>query len=90
MLSATSQYALRALAHLWMYIWFSQYMLIWYADISEDTVHYIRRQHHYWMPLFILNMLLNWAVSFVVLLPKSTKRTGSLLAKVAVVVLLGL
>jgi hypothetical protein len=41
------------------------------------------------MPLFILNLLLNWAVPFVVLLPKRTKRTGGLLAKVAVVVLLG-
>jgi hypothetical protein len=73
----------------WMYIWFSQYMLIWYADIPEETVHYIGRQHQYWMPLFILNLLLNWAVPFVVLLPKRTKRTGGLLAKVAVVVLLG-
>ncbi len=78
-----------AFSTFWMYIWFSQYMLIWYADIPEETVHYIRRQHQYWMPLFILNMLLNWAVPFVVLLPKRTKRTGSLLAKVAAVVLLG-
>ncbi len=73
----------------WMYIWFSQYMLIWYADIPEETVHYIRRQPQYWMPLFILNMILNWVVPFVALLPKRTKRAGSLLAKVAAVVLLG-
>lgn len=78
-----------AFSTFWMYIWFSQYMLIWYADIPEETVHYIIRQHQYWMPLFILNMTLNWAVPFVVLLPKRTKRTGSLLAKAAAVVLLG-
>jgi hypothetical protein len=73
----------------WMYIWFSQYMLIWYADIPEETVFYIRRQHQYWMPLFILNLVLNWAVPFVALLSKRTKRAGSLLATVAVVVVLG-
>jgi hypothetical protein len=78
-----------AFSTFWMYIWFSQYMLIWYANITEETVHYIRRQHQYWMPLFILNVVLNWVIPFVVLLPKRTKRTGSLLAKVAVVVLLG-
>jgi len=73
----------------WMYIWFSQYMLIWYANIPEETVHYVKRQQQFWMPLFILNMILNWVVPFVALLPKRTKRTGNLLAKVAAVVLLG-
>jgi hypothetical protein len=78
-----------AFSTFWMYIWFSQYMLIWYANITEETGHFIRRQHQFWMPLFILNMILNWAVPFVALLPKRTKRTGSLLAKVAAVVLIG-
>ena len=27
----------------WMYIWFSQYMLIWYTDIPEETSYFIRR-----------------------------------------------
>jgi hypothetical protein len=78
-----------AFSTFWMYIWFSQYMLIWYANIPEETVHYMRRQQQYWMPLFILNMILNWVVPFVALLPKRTKRTGSLLVKIATVVLLG-
>lgn len=52
-------------------------------------MHYFRRQQQFWMPLFILNVILNWVVPFVALLPKRTKRTGSLLAKVAAVVLLG-
>jgi len=73
----------------WMYIWFSQYMLIWYANISEETIYYIKRQQQFWLPLFILNMILNWVVPFVALLSKRTKRTGSLLAKVAAVVLVG-
>lgn len=78
-----------AFSTFWMYIWFSQYMLIWYANIPEETMHYIRRQQQYWMPLFILNMILNWVVPFVALLPKRTKRTGRFLAKIAAVVLVG-
>ncbi|MCC6265353.1 MAG: hypothetical protein IT169_17405 [Bryobacterales bacterium] len=73
----------------WMYIWFSQYMLIWYANITEETVRYIHLQHRYWLPLFILNVVLNWVVPFLALLNKPIKRTGHLLARVAVVVLVG-
>lgn len=73
----------------WMYIWFSQFMLIWYANITEETVYYIQRQHRYWMPLFILNVVLNWIFPFAALLNKRIKRTGHLLARVAAVVVIG-
>lgn len=73
----------------WMYIWFSQYMLIWYANITEETVHYIARQYQYWLPLFILNVILNWVFPFIALLNKRIKRNGNLLARVAAVVLVG-
>jgi len=71
-----------------MYIWFSQYMLIWYADI-EETSYYVARLHNAWAPLFLLNMLLNWAVPFAALLPRGTKRSARALGRVAVVVLAG-
>jgi hypothetical protein len=73
----------------WMYIWFSQFMLIWYANISEETVYYIQRQHRYWLPLFVLNVILNWIFPFAALLNKRIKRTGHLLARVAAVVIVG-
>jgi hypothetical protein len=73
----------------WMYIWFSQYMLIWYADISEETAYYVARLHNAWAPLFLLNMILNWAVPFAALLPRSTKRSPRALGRVAAVVLAG-
>lgn len=73
----------------WMYIWFSQYMLIWYANIPEETVYFVRRQSGLWMPIFLMNLFLNWVVPFVVLLPKWTKRDPAILGKVAVVVLAG-
>lgn len=73
----------------WMYIWFSQYMLIWYANITEESVHYIQRQQRYWGPLFLLNVILNWIFPFLALLPKRVKRTPHLLARVAGVVVIG-
>lgn len=73
----------------WMYIWFSQYMLIWYANISEETAYFVRRTRDSWETLFLVNMLLNWAVPFVALLPRGPKRRPAVLARVAAVVLLG-
>ena len=64
-------------------------MLIWYANIPEETEHFIRRTHHLWMPLFYLNVGLNWVIPFLALLPRAGKRDGSFLVKVAAVVLLG-
>lgn len=78
-----------AFSTFWMYIWFSQYMLIWYANITEETLRYTHLQHRYWLPLFILNVILNWVFPFLALLNKRTKRTGHLLARVAAVVLVG-
>ncbi|MBI3119757.1 MAG: hypothetical protein HYZ00_13775 [Candidatus Hydrogenedentes bacterium] len=74
---------------LWAYIWFSQYMLIWYANIPEETVYYVQRQAGAWHPLFLMNPILNWVIPFFVLLPRGCKRSGSVLTRVAFVVLVG-
>lgn len=73
----------------WAYIWFSQYMLIWYANIPEETEHFITRTTGLWLPLFYLNVGLNWAIPFLALLPRSGKRDGNFLMLVALVVLVG-
>ncbi len=73
----------------WMYIWFSQYMLIWYSNIPEETAYFIRRTHGPWGPIVLSSIVLNWLVPFFVLLPRSCKRSERVMLKVAVVVLLG-
>lgn len=73
----------------WMYVWFCQYMLIWYANIPEETVYFIRRQRPFWEPLFLLNMLLNWAVPFLILLSRQAKRNPRTLVKAAAITLVG-
>jgi len=78
-----------AFATFWAYIWFCQYMLIWYANLPEETGHYAARLSGGWSMLFYMNPILNWVVPLVVLLPAGTKRHAPTLAPVATLVLLG-
>jgi hypothetical protein len=73
----------------WMYIWFSQYLLIWYVNDPEETAYFTPRLKGEWQTYFLLNVALNWAVPFVVLLFRSAKEKPWLLFTVAGIVLLG-
>ncbi len=73
----------------WMYIWFSQYMLIWYSNIPEETSYFILRTHGAWGPIVVIAILLNWVIPFFTLLPRPCKRSESVMLKVAVVALIG-
>ncbi|WP_257455214.1 hypothetical protein [Archangium lipolyticum] len=76
-------------ATLWAYLWFSQFLLIWYANIPEETVYFINRMHGGWGGPFYLNVVLNWALPFVLLLPKPAKRNATHLCLVAGIMLAG-
>ena len=73
----------------WMYLWFSQYMLIWYSNIPEETLYYIPRLQGAWGPLVIANLALNWFIPFFVLLPRPAKRSSVVMARIAIIVLIG-
>jgi hypothetical protein len=73
----------------WMYVWFCQYMLIWYVNNPEEATYFVGRQQGAWQPLLMANLALNWAVPFVVLLARPAKRSPGVLAKVCVLLVLG-
>lgn len=73
----------------WAYLWFSQYMLIWYANLPDETIYYIRRLHGFWQPLFVLNLFLNWVIPFFALLPRLNKQRPGVLVRVSIVLLTG-
>ncbi len=77
-----------AFSTFWMYIWFSEYMLIWYADFPEETGHFVRRQTGGWGPLFVANMVMTWVIPFFALLPKPAKRSPGMLVKVCGLILI--
>ena len=73
----------------WAYLWFSQYMLIWYANLPEETVYYVQRLHGFWQPLFVLNLFLNWVIPFFALLPRLNKQRPGVLVRVSIILLVG-
>lgn len=76
-------------ATFWMYIWFSQYMLIWYGNLREEAGYYAIRSHGSWGVLLIASVLLKWVVPFVVLLSQPAKMSRTILLRVAIAVLAG-
>ncbi|NUQ61613.1 MAG: quinol:cytochrome C oxidoreductase [Pirellulales bacterium] len=64
----------------WGYIAFSQYMLIWYANIPEETVYYLARQTNGWAGVSLALAFGHLLVPFVGLLPRSMKRRKGVLA----------
>jgi hypothetical protein len=73
----------------WAYLWFCQYMLIWYANFPEETGHYLVRREGAWNSVFFLNLIVNWVLPFLLLLPASVKRSSSAMAKIACLLLVG-
>ncbi len=73
----------------WVYMWVSQHLLIWYSNLPEETSYYIFRHFGGWGSLSILNVVLNWFIPFIVLLPKQTKRNDKILLQMAIVLLIG-
>ncbi|MDD2676236.1 MAG: hypothetical protein PHP75_02025 [Methylacidiphilaceae bacterium] len=72
-----------AFTALWAYFAFSQYMLIWYANIPEETYFFIRRNFGSWNWLAIGLVLGRFFVPFLLLLPQWTKRNPRTLALAA-------
>lgn len=73
----------------WMYIWFCQYMLIWYSNIPEETTYFIVRTRGTWGPMVLLSLFLNGILPFFILLPRPSKRSRTIMGRVAAIVLIG-
>ncbi len=73
----------------WAYTWFCQYLLIWYVNNPEEAGYFLRRQQGPWPALTVASLALNWAVPFLVLLPRAAKENTLVLLAVAAAVLLG-
>ena len=79
-----------AIAMLWSYLFFSQFMLIWYSNIPEEVTYYVSRilSDEYRAP-FLTMFFVNFAVPFYVLLPRDTKRNPKFLLPVAFLIFAG-
>lgn len=68
----------------WAYIAFSQFMLIWYANLPEETMYFMHRMEGKWMYVTTFLLLGKFLVPFFALLPRDAKRSESRLMKVAI------
>jgi hypothetical protein len=71
----------------WAYIAFSQFMLIWYANIPEETEYYIMRSQNGWLAISFLLLIFRFIVPFIALLPRGLKRNENHVIAVSVLVL---
>jgi hypothetical protein len=78
-----------AFSSFWMYTWFCQYLLIWYTNHPDETGYLLRRWRGDWPGLVLVDIVLNWAVPFVVLLFRAAKRSPLILGTVCVLILAG-
>ena len=74
----------------WTYIWLAQYLLIWYANIPEETVYFIERRFtspYSWV--FYLNLVLNFGLPFLLFMTRDSKRQLSTLKLICPIVVVG-
>ena len=74
----------------WTYIWFGQFLLIYYANIPEETVYFIERMRtspYSW--IFYLNLIMNFVLPFLLFMTRDAKRQISTLKLVTPIVIVG-
>jgi hypothetical protein len=72
---------------LWTYFAFSQYLIIWAANIPEEAEWYVHRTAHGWQYIALAIVVFHFAVPFLVLLHRAIKRNPAMVSKVAAVIL---
>ena len=72
----------------WAYLWFSQFMLIWYSNIPEEVTYFITRIEDYNLPFFGM-LAMNLVFPFLVLMNRDYKRNNFLIVMAGIIIVLG-
>lgn len=72
----------------WAYLWISQFLLIWYSNMPEETTYFVERVDHF-HTLFFANVIINFAFPFLALMTRGSKRQPLYLALIAIVLIMG-
>jgi len=71
----------------WAYIAFSQFMLIWYANMPEETVFFLKRWTGSWKPVSLSLLFLHFLLPFALLLSRTGKRVPAILVGTSILLL---
>ena len=72
----------------WTYLWFSQFMLIWYANIPEEVTYFVTRIQDYNLPFFGM-VVMNFIFPILILMNSDFKRTNLFVIMGGIIILLG-
>ena len=73
----------------WTYLWFSQFMLIWYANIPEETIYFRPRFEGAYTGIFYLNLIINFLAPLLIYMRASSKRNYTTVTFMSVALLFG-
>ncbi len=73
----------------WAYLWFSQYMLIWYSNQPEETIYFKNRVQGPYKGLFFLNLIINFISPLLIFMKRSSKRNYTLVTFMAILIIFG-
>jgi hypothetical protein len=77
------------LSIIWTYTWFAQYILIWYANIPEETVYYLPRTKGEFTPLFYIELIVNWLVPFLLFMSDRMATNRNVIILVCILLMIG-
>jgi hypothetical protein len=72
-----------AFTMLWAYLNFSQYLIIWAANIKDEIPWYMSRSMGPWSKIALILIVLHFALPFLLLLQRNVKRRVERLSRVA-------
>lgn len=73
----------------WTYLWFSQFMLIWYANIPEETTYFKPRAEGVYSGIFWLMFMINFLAPLLILMTRDAKRKYTTMTFMALLIIFG-
>jgi hypothetical protein len=73
----------------WTYLWFSQFMLIWYANIPEETVYFKPRAEGVYSGIYWIMFMINFLAPLLILMTRGAKRNYGTITFMAVLIIFG-
>ena len=77
------------LSIVWGYMWLSQYLLIWYANIPEETIYYVPRIMTEYKSMFYAELIINWLFPFLFLMWNRVNTSATAMLFVVGVLIIG-
>jgi hypothetical protein len=73
----------------WTYVWFAQYMLIWYSNIPEETTYFKMRQQGPYGLIWYSVFIINFVIPVIILMARPSKRNYFTVCFMAMVIIFG-